>query len=389
MSKAPEKPNTAPTPQPAAAPVPRNSPNLPQAVRRLDPAAVLIGIGGAVLIMALWWLLVTPRSSADGGADAARLAQIEQRLTALEPVKGEAGAMTARIRALEERPLAADLRPVEGRVRALEERPVAADMRPVEARLGTLTERLGGTDQGLAQAGERAAAAERRLQALEARPVFDPAALTARLTAQAAALEQRVAALDATVQQRVAAADAAIGQRMAALDAASQRLAAIEARTGRLAAVEAVRAALAAGQPLGAALGRLGEAPAALSRFAQAAPPTEAGLRLSFEAAAATARAASDAGQQADGGRGGVVDSALARLGGLVTVRRGDQVVWGDAAEAEIERTRRALEAGDLALALSHVGRLPPAAKAALRPWAEQAEALIAARAALSLIVAG
>jgi hypothetical protein len=86
---------------------------------------------------------------------------------------------------------------------------------------------------------------------------------------------------------------------------------------------------------------------------------------------------------QPDGSKAGVVDSALSRLGGLVTVRRGEQVVWGDAAEAEIERARRALEAGELEMSLQHVDKLPPPARAAMQPWADQARALIAARTAL------
>ena len=83
-----------------------------------------------------------------------------------------------------------------------------------------------------------------------------------------------------------------------------------------------------------------------------------------------------------------MVDSALARLGGLVTVRRGEEVVWGDAAEAEIERARRALDAGDLEGSLGYIGKLPPAARAAMDGWTEQARALLAARNALRQIAA-
>ena len=114
-------------------------------------------------------------------------------------------------------------------------------------------------------------------------------------------------------------------------------------------------------------------------------------MRLSFEDAARAARAASDAAMSArapDGGRAGVVDSALARLGGLVTVRRGEEVVWGDAAEAELERARRALDAGDLEGSLGYIGKLPPAARTAMDGWTEQARALIAARNALRQIAA-
>ena len=173
------------------------------------------------------------------------------------------------------------------------------------------------------------------------------------------------------------------------LEAAQQRLVAIESRTSRMAAVDGVRGALLAGQPLGEALGRIDQPPAALARFATVAPPTEPALRLSFEDAAKAARGASDAAMQPDGSRGGVVDSAISRLSGLVTVRRGDQVVWGDAAEAEIERARRALEAGDIEMSLQHVDKLPPPARAAMQPWADQARALIAARAALRQLAMG
>ena len=96
------------------------------------------------------------------------------------------------------------------------------------------------------------------------------------------------------------------------------------------------------------------------------------------------ARAASDAAARPNGGeRAGVAESALARLGGLVTVRRGDQVVWGDASEAVIEKARRALEAGDLEQAVSHLETLPQEPRKAMQGWIDQAKALLAARAAL------
>jgi len=78
-----------------------------------------------------------------------------------------------------------------------------------------------------------------------------------------------------------------------------------------------------------------------------------------------------------------VLDAAVTRLSGLVTIRRGEEVVWGDAAAAELERARRALEAGDLDAALARLTRLPPPAQEAMRGWTEQARALAAARAAL------
>jgi hypothetical protein len=86
---------------------------------------------------------------------------------------------------------------------------------------------------------------------------------------------------------------------------------------------------------------------------------------------------------------GTIMDSAVARLSGLVTVRRGEEVLFGDAAAAEIERARRAIEAGDPEAALRHLARLSPAAREAMRGWITQAEALIAARAALRQMASG
>ncbi|SDB31264.1 COG4223 family protein [Belnapia rosea] len=430
----PPPPRPATPPPPSPPPTPRNSPLDQPAPRpllsgRVDPAAVVIGVGGLVLLVAVWWLLVTPRSSTDNNVDSARVAQIEQRLTALDGLRGEVGALNGRIQ---------QVQPLEARIRSLEERPVASDTRPLETRLASVTEQVAAAERAGTQAAERDNAMERRLQGLEAKPTINPAAfaprdaveglsgrierlterveqqgqaLDSRLQDQARAAEGRLAAQDKAVQDRVAALEASVGQRVAglegtlgerigalesalggrvaALEAAQQRLQAIESRTSRLAAVDSLRGALTAGQPLGEALGRIDQPPQALARFAGTAPPTESSLRLSFEDAAKAARAASDAAMQPDGSRAGVVDSALSRLGGLVTIRRGDQVVWGDAAEAEIERARRALEAGDIEMSLQHIDKLPPPARAAMQGWADQARALLAARAALRQLAAG
>lgn len=440
MSETPETPAGAPASAPA--PTPRNSPLDPPAPKRLDPAAVMIGVGGVVLLLAVWWLLKTPRSTNEASVDPARVAQLEQRLGALEGVRGELGTLGGRLQALA---------PLEGRVQALENKPAPQmpDLRPLESQVAALAERTAVAERSTAQATDRVAANERRLQALEAKPTFDPAAvaprvafdaLGTRVEAQATRLQQldadltrrlqeaqradeqreqaaqqaltqklqdaarvdeqreqaaqqqmtqRLQALEQTVQQKLAALDSALGQRVAALEQAQKQMQALESRTARLAAVDRLRGALGAGQPLGEALARIDQPPQALARFAQAAPPTEAALRLSFEDAAKAARAASDAAMQPDGSKAGVMDSAMARLGGLVTIRRGDQVVWGDAAEAEIERARRALEAGDIEMSLQHIDRLPPPARQAMQGWADQARSLLAARAALRQLAAG
>ncbi|TDH58042.1 hypothetical protein E2C06_34645 [Dankookia rubra] len=430
MSESPETPPPQAS-SAASAPPARNSPLSPPAPKRLDPAAVMIGVGGVVLLLAVWWLLTTPRATSDASIDPARVAQLEQRLGALEGVRGELGTLGGRLQALA---------PIEGRVQALETKPAPAmpDLRPLEGQVASLAERAAVAERAAAQATDRAAANERRLQGIEQKPAFDPAAVAPRaafdalgnrVEAQAARIQQldtdlgrrlqeaakadeqreqaAQQAMQKTLQEmkssdeereksarqeaekRLKALEDQLGQRIAAVETAQKQMKELEDRTARLAAIDRLRGALTAGQPLGEGLAKVDQPPQALARFAQSAPPTEASLRLSFEDAAKAARAASDAAMQPDGSKAGVVDSALSRLGGLVTVRRGEQVVWGDAAEAEIERARRALEAGDLEMSLTHIGKLPPPARAAMQSWADQARSLIAARAALRQLAAG
>lgn len=198
--------------------------------------------------------------------------------------------------------------------------------------------------------------------------------------AREAALEARLAAREAEIAAlagRLARLEE-LAPRLARLEEALPRLAAAEARAERLAALEALRARLEAGRPLAEALRRLpAEAvPAALARFATVAPPTESALRLSFEEAVRAARASAGEGRPAG-------------LGSLMTIRRGEEVLWGDANEAHVQRARRALEAGDLAAALAELGRLEAPYRAALAGWIGQAEGLLAARAALRDLAGG
>lgn len=183
--------------------------------------------------------------------------------------------------------------------------------------------------------------------------------------------------LVAQLQARLEAAERAAAARQTEVAALTQRLTAAEARTERLAALEALRGRLEAGAPLAPALARLGaEAPAALARYREAGAPTEAALRLAFEEAVRAARARA-------------AETRPSGLGSLFTIRRGDQVVWGDQAEGTLERARRALEAGDIAAALAQLRDLPEAHRAAFAAWAGNAEALAAARAALRDLAGG
>lgn len=209
-----------------------------------------------------------------------------------------------------------------------------------------------------------------------AAPSADLSDLRARLDAaeaQSREAAERLAAMQNSLTRSEAEAQA-LAARIAPL---AERLEAAEANTTRLVLVETLRSRLASGQPLGPVLARLpGEAPPALARFAETAPPTEPALRLSFEESVRAARA-----QVAEGQPRGI--------GSLFTIRRGEDVIWGDANEATLERARRALTAGDLAGAVRHLGQLPDSHRAPMQGWIAQAEALVAARAALRDLAGG
>ncbi len=423
------------------------------ALTRFDPVALPILLAGLVLLGAVLWLLGRPLPApapAPGvglaeqiAAQAARLEAFAERLAAAEgrpppdlaPLieglraaadRAEAGARQAEATArdLAARPrfdpaavapreevaalaarLAAEAAALREEAAGRVETAQREAARALAAGLAEAQGALAETRAALAQTDRRTGALEQSLGGFAGRIAANETGLAARTQAietQGArignleqALGARIAALDAALAQRAAAIAAqatrlgeveqATAGRLAALEATTQRLAAVEARAARLAALEALRGALEAGQPLGPALARLGAAPPALARFTALAPPTEPALRLGFEEAARAARAASEPAREGQG----VVDGALARLSGLVTVRRGEEVLFGDAAAAEIERARRALEAGDLEASLRHLARLSAPAREAMAGWTAQAEALAAARAALRELAGG
>ncbi|MCX7369610.1 MAG: hypothetical protein NTX90_12105 [Alphaproteobacteria bacterium] len=358
----------------------------PAPKRRLDPLLLPLFAGGAVLVLALAWLIITPRPNAPALPN---LGPLESRLAGLEARPGfNPTPLEARLTALEARPRATaapDLAPIIQRLEALEARPAPSlDVsglapRALAETLATRLDRL----------TERQDALAARLQAADAealRRTEDLArSLLARLEVAEKAEVERIAAAGAALEGRLAGAESALGTRLQALEAAQARLAAIEARANRVQAIAALRARLDAGQALGPTLTAFPNVPAALSRYASASPPTEAALRLGFEDAARAARAASEPAKEGQS----ILESASARLTGLITIRRGETIIWGDEAAAALEAARRALEAGDLPGALGKLAPLPPAARAALSGWEADAQALLAARAAIITLAGG
>ena len=106
---------------------------------------------------------------------------------------------------------------------------------------------------------------------------------------------------------------------------------------------------------------------------------TEAGLRESFNAAAAAALAASRPAEPP-----GLLARLAQRAESLLTVRIGGKVVAGPPAAVPLNAARHRLDSGDLAGALSALAPLDPAAARAMAHWTSEARALLAARAALN-----
>jgi hypothetical protein len=380
-----------------------------------DPPRGLVLSGGAVVLgLALLWLsgIGRPPPPPDPLAEiATRLAAVEARpLPDLRPAmaraeSAEAAALEARRsaetaaadlrRAAEERAAALERRVIaieaaapaeERRLAALEEaarRPAAdpAALAALAARVDRLAEGAAARD---AREGEQERARDALTRALEARIAAAERSTADRAASLEAATAQRLAGVEAAVAARAEALERGLSARLAAVEAREQRVAEAEARLLRMVSVGAVRIALEEGRPLAAALAGLPDPPAALVRFADLPPPTEATLRLSFPDAARAARAAAGPERGA-----GMLDAAAQRLGGLVTIRRGEEVLVGTSADATLELARRALDAGDLAGAVARLARLPDASRAAMSGWLADADALLAARAALARLAGG
>jgi hypothetical protein len=363
----PSAPAAAPagTPAEAAAPKP-----VPPAAASPAPARARTGalwLAVVLLFLGFGWLLL-------------------ERLAA--PAADPAlAALASRVAALEGRPAPAagpDLRPeiaaLERRIAAIEQR--GEDLSALAGRVAALERAISAAAQGPASdAGTRAAlgALADRVAALEARPAPQPPPdpRIPDLAARLAALEARPAA-----DPRVAA----LAERVAALEARPGMEARVAALEARMTAFVRAQAALEAGRPLGPALAALPQGvtvPASLAAFAERAPPTLGTLRLRFVEAA---RAAREAREPAEGD---MLDRATSRIAGLVTVRRGDTVVLGDATASVLADAERRLDAGDLAGAVAALDRLPARPAAAMAGWVAEARALLAARDGLAALAAG
>jgi len=309
---------------------------------------VLCALGFLLLLAGGIWLWSEQQSTAQ------LLAEQAQRMDALAQQPAPPAIDPARLTALDAR-----LKAVEQRTAALAEKPAPAPSpAPPPGVTAADLDKL-----------------EARIAALEGRKPPPPPD-TAGVVAPLAQKLDGVAA-DAAAAKAAAAADATrLGDLDSRLKQAEQRQAVLADRASQAMLVVRAEAALAAGEPIG----DIPNAPPALARFAQAKPPTEAALRLSFPAAADAAEGASRPGTEGKS----LGERMWLRARALVTVKRGDTVLVGAPAATVLAQAHATLEAGDLAGCVAALDQLDGAAAQAMAGWKAQAQALLDARAVLA-----
>lgn len=369
----------------------------PPSRQRRDFLPLLYLLGFLVLAGSLFYLYQNPGMPAGVAQEAERVDTLQQQL---EAVNG-------RLTALEQRPApapvptpaptpapSANIAPLEARIAALEPKVAALEpkvsaldpkLSALEPRLAELGPKLSALEPKVAALEPKVAALEPKLEALENRPAPPPpdfgpitAQLDAGLAKQSAELSKQSADLKGlatrvnTVEGRVTAAE----KQGSAI---TGQLGSLTERAQRVARAQTAAAALEAGQKLGEIPG----APPALVRFAYNAPPTEAALRMSFNNAA---EAAEQVSQPAILNNQPFAARLWTRAQQSVSVRQGDHVVLGDPVAGVLARARQALDAGDLASAVSALDGLsgPAAAAPAMVDWVGQARTVLEARAALA-----
>lgn len=354
-------------------------------------AIVLIGAGAFVwhrygdgITTAVTAPAATATAPAAAGNGDARLAALEAAVSGLD----------RKIQALEAR--IADLSgPAEGTDNSdLED--LRGELAALRERQGVLEESFGALeDQRPAEEGDNPAAAA---------PVPAPSPglmADAALSARLAAIEAKLAApaaesaqIDA-LSREIAALKAAASASDTRITAETEKLRAVGRGVSLVYGIGRLRQALAAETPYAAALANvrghfaalnliaepaIGKALETLAARADKGLPSRAALAAGFTTLARSAVQAANIPAEGD-----VFDRLLAEAGNLVTVRPVGEVT-GETAAAVVARAEVRLARNDLAGALAEVAKLQGGAAAALAPWRAEAEARLAAEAAVDLL---
>ncbi|MDZ5646446.1 carph-isopro domain-containing protein [Nitrospirillum sp. BR 11828] len=274
----------------------------------------------------------------------------------------------------------------------------SAEQAGVEATLAEMARRLGAAaqhqqalEQEVADLKAKLAAAPVSPQAPAADGASVPAAPDPALAAR---LEQMTDQFN-RLTERQRALEQALAQSAQQREELSGRLAAQTAAAGRgqalLVATNQLQAALLSGRPYGVELSAVrGLAPEddglrqALDRLAQSQATGLAGpvaLREGFDRAATAAQRAAQVPEGADW-----LETLWGRLKALVTIRRKDGRLEGNAPDAVVSRAGAALDRGDIGTAVAEMSALsgPPAAAPEVQAWLRDAQARLSADEAMA-----
>ena len=344
--------------------------------KRKDFLPLLYLLGFLVLAGALFYLYRNPSMPAGAEQEAARV----------DTLQGQLQSLSDRLTQVEQRPAPPpppSLAPLEARIAALEQRPTPTaaappDLGPLTTRLDSAVSKQTADLQGVAaQVNGRLDALEGRLATMEKQASSVAGQISGITSKQAADLQ----GVSAQVTGRLDALDGRLAAVEKQASGVAGQIGGITEQAQRISRIQVATAALEAGQRLGDIPG----APPALTQFAHDAPPTEAGLRLSFNSAAEAAQRAS---QPAIMDNQPFATRLWTRAQQSVTVRQGDRVLVGDPVSGVLAHARQALDAGDLAGAITALNGIAGPAAAAMADWVAQARALLAARAALASMAA-
>lgn len=375
MTDEPVRP-TAPEPDRS---VPSTKVDLADPSPKRDLLPILYLLGFVVLAGSVFYLWQNPSESP----------VVTQQADRVDTLQAQIAALRDQVAKLSDQkptgPSAADFTKLQQQVGALDSRPAVAPatVQQLSDKLNALDGRKTVTPEQLSALSDQVQALGRqipdtssltqRLTALEQRPAYDPAAVNGKFTDLASKLQQ-VQDADAKTAARVDGVEKLANGQADQLKALTQK-AQITAR------LQGMAAALAAGQKLGDIPG----APPALSRFANEAPPTEASLRESFDHYADAAQKASQPAITANQDFG---SRLWTRAQQAVTVRQGDRVLVGDPIAGVMAHAREKLDNGDLAGSVAALKGLAGPAAAAMKPWTDKAESLVAARSAIASLAA-
>ncbi|HVC54130.1 MAG TPA: mitofilin family membrane protein [Stellaceae bacterium] len=237
---------------------------------------------------------------------------------------------------------------------------------------------------------------DRRIGALEARPATpgDAADLRAQLTKLSSAVADqatRLAAIDKAASAQAAAAGELTGRLDAIAKAASAQAAKDTSDTALVLVLLQIRDAVAAGRPFTAEYDALSDLAHSRADVAAAAAPLAAPATTGVASRAVLAEtlralAGTIAAAQKPPVAAGWAAATLARLRGLVRIRRIDAAAPAGTPDAVVTAAERALAGGDLAAAVEALDKLTGAPQAAARPWLRLAQQRLAVEAALHRI---